>query len=63
MNSILPYNELEIIYLSLDTFSDITGSFVFILQSSYFQALPILELNAIAPGASLTKYLLTVPPL
>ena len=26
------------------------------------QALPILELNVTAPGANLTKYLLTVPP-
>ena len=62
VNSILPYNELQIIYLSLATFSNITGCFVFILQSSYFQALPTLELNVTAPGANLIKYLLIVPP-
>ena len=62
LNSILPYNELQIAYLSLTTFSDITGCFVFILQSSYLQSLPNLELNVTAPGANLTKYLLTIPP-
>ena len=62
-NSVLPYNEWQIIYLSLTTLSDITGCFLFILQSSYFQALPNLELNVTAPGANLKKFLLTVPSL
>ena len=55
MNSILPDNKLQITYLSLTTFSDITGCFALILQNSYFQALPIFKSKSHVPWSKLDK--------
>ena len=56
MNSILPFNELRIVYISLSSFSNITGHmWFFFLQRSYLQALLIFGQYFTCPGADLTE--------